>query len=110
MDVVPLSLDSPEPLLREWAALDAAIQAELMPDLDPPPYAQSLRNLQPVAHLNRWGVAAVDGSSLYSTWSPSIRVMDKFAGLEHAAVRAKGNGDVETHLVSVLRGAFSLWD
>jgi GNAT superfamily N-acetyltransferase len=64
MDVVPLSLDSPEPLLREWAALDAAIQAELMPDLDPPPYAQSLRNLQPVAHLNRWGVAAVDGAQV----------------------------------------------
>lgn len=69
----------------------------------------------PPQNTPNWEDVRMDGfdltlSSLYSTWSPSIRVMDKFAGLEHAAVRAKGNGDVETHLVSVLRGAFSLWD
>lgn len=62
MDIMPISLDSPAPLLREWAALDAAVTCELMPDLDPPAYAESLRHLQSAPHVHRWGVAAVDGA------------------------------------------------
>lgn len=64
MDLVPLTLDSPEPLLRSWQLLDAAIQAELLPDLDPPSYRESLRHLTSVPHIRRWGVAAVDGADV----------------------------------------------
>ena len=56
---MPLAPDSPESLLRSWHELDAAVFVELLPDLDPPEYAETLRNLQSGPHVTRWVHAAV---------------------------------------------------
>jgi len=66
MDVVPLSLDSPQEHLRAWHRLGADVWREELPEIDPIGERESLADLDSDATTDRRGLAAIDGDDVFA--------------------------------------------
>jgi len=76
VDVVPLSLDSPESHLREWHRLHAAVWREDLPGIDPVGEREARANLESDATTDRRGLAAIDAGALVAVAAIELPLLE----------------------------------